>query len=141
MQSVVWILSIIGVTTIVATPLPFPQSTSSDGKPQPSDGVGVIGLRSKEVLKDLTLLTTGALGAKFFYGTRSRKPPNNSRSNPAKPPAADERPRQSGAIGFDLDKIPFHKGDEFGQGIRKTMTADELTMWEKCVERYVRQNP
>ncbi|KAI9786090.1 MAG: hypothetical protein M1816_008119 [Peltula sp. TS41687] len=115
----------------MATALPYPQSASS------KDGERVIGLPPKEAFKDLALISTGVLGAKIFYDMKS--PNDSGNDGPAhspKPPAAGNRPTKSGAIGLDLDSIPFHDGDHLGGRIRKTMTPDEITRWEKCVLKH-----
>lgn len=145
MQSVLWTLYIVGVTVIVASPLPFPQLRSNHERPQGSkDDDGGMGPPTREILKDLSLISAGAIGTKFFYDTRPKIPPDDSGSDTARSrngPPAENRPTKSGMIGFDLDKVPFHDGDEWGQKFRKTMTPGEIWKWEKCVERHVRRYP
>lgn len=141
MQSVFWILYILGLTIVVASPLPFPQSTSNEDIPQPGENDdNSIGLPSSEVLKDLSLVAVGALGTKFFYDARSRGPPNNSgrtTTRSRKRVTTPNQPKRSGASGFNLENLPFHEGDEFGQKFRQTMTTDEIKKWEECVEKHV----
>lgn len=127
----------------IESPLPeqSPANQENPG-PQPVRNGNAALQAYDRITKDLALLGVGVLGTKVYLDHKN-KPPKNGGDSPSsrkplepKQPAPDQRGRIP-AVGFNLDDIPYHDGDEYGKAFQATYTNREHKIWEKCVEQNV----